>query len=138
MARDVPRSSDTTAVAKTLERGDRSHHDWQAALTALGGKGSYRAGALRIEELQGIMDNPEAAPSQRVAAAVTLSADEQQRSRIRIAADASADRDLAAALEAAAEGEIASRKLDRAEQRHLSALERRDRALAKRAAKAND
>ncbi len=119
MARALPEVARDTVIA--LERGDKSAAEWRDALHALGRNRSYRSSALRVEDLDDIVRDPSAPPRQRIAAAVTLAAGGSHGDRIRIAADACADPDLAAALEAAADGEIAERRLARCEARHRAA-----------------
>ncbi len=111
---------DTIAVPAELERGDRDEQTWRDGLAALASDKSYRNAAVRIEDLEKIVDNPNHAPAQRVAAAVALSQDEDRRPKLRIAAEATAEPELKAALEAAAEGELASEHLERAERHHTA------------------
>jgi hypothetical protein len=116
-ARAIPPGTGDARVGEALDRGERTQAEWREALGRLLDGGTYRDGAIRTEELEAVVDDPHAAPEQRVAAAVALAADEGRRGRVRIAAEACADRDLAAALEAGAEGEIAERRLARASRR---------------------
>jgi hypothetical protein len=131
-ALELARSDDGPQAPEGLDQGERSTAAWQQALRAMQGDRSYRREALRIEELEQLVRAPAAPPARRVAAAVALAADKGGRNGIRIAAAACADRDLEAALEAAAEGEIAASRLSRAERRYQKAQARRRKALAKR------
>jgi len=64
----------------------------------------YRASPLRSDQVEGVLADPEAPPATRVLAAVAAVAASaaEGKARVRIAAEATADRDLRAALEAAA------------------------------------
>jgi hypothetical protein len=104
--------------AALLERAGRSTEVWREALRALAEPGGYRERALRIEDLEAVLADPRAPPERRVGAAIALGNDDATRARVRILADACADPDLEAALEAAADGEIAERALGRATRRH--------------------
>jgi hypothetical protein len=103
-------------LLEDLRRGERSAKAWGESIAKLT-RGSYRDKRLRVADLEAVVDNPTADPEQRVAAAVALSPDDEARARIRVAADGLADIDMRAALEAAAEGEIALRRLERAKRR---------------------
>lgn len=109
----------TAPVAGTeqLRRRGRTSQEWAGALTQGEGEGSYRATGLRFEDLGALVADPAVSPELRVAAGVALSGDEQGRRRVALAADACADRDMQAALEAAAEGEISERALTRVQRR---------------------
>jgi hypothetical protein len=116
------REREHDAPAETsLARGERSVEAWTDALRA--GTGQYRERALRFEELTDILDDPRQSPEMRVAAGVALSGKEGGAERVRIAADTTADPQLEALLEAAAEGEVAERRLDRAQQRYQKRIE---------------
>jgi hypothetical protein len=101
-----------------LARDGRKVTRWRDELKRLAADASYRAEAVRVADLETVLTNPIADPEQRVAAAVALSQDDGARKRIRIAAEASADPDLKAALEAAAEGELATSRIRKARKRH--------------------
>jgi len=77
----------------------------------------YRERFVGREALGVVVGDAAAPPAQRVAAAVVLSSDKSQRSRIRAAAASCADEDMRAALEAAAEGELEEEALEKAEAR---------------------
>lgn len=114
-ARKLPR--EVAPAVAGLARGDRSDEDWHQALTALAEDRSYRAGALRIEDVEATLADPGARPDARVGAAIALRDRAEGRARIRVAAETTADADLQAALEAAAEGEVAGRALGKAQRR---------------------
>ena len=116
----MPRQEADASVGEQLDQGKRPLGDWLAALRSLT-QADYRQSAVRVEELEKIVDNPGLAPKQRIAAAVALSHDDDGRQRARIAARASADSHLRAALEAAAEGEIDERATNKANKRYLRA-----------------
>jgi hypothetical protein len=101
-------------VNPRLDRGDKSVAEWKEALAA-GQHDGYRNTSMRLEDLDDLVKDPRAAPEQRVGAALTLASDDAARQRIRIAAEACADPDMEAALEAAAEGEVDERALQRAQ-----------------------
>jgi hypothetical protein len=99
-----------------LDRGERSIDVWKKALRDLATVAEgYRSRALSTEDLGAVIDDHGAPVERRLAAAVTLGAraPDEARRRVRIAARACADEDLAAALEQAAEGEIAEALLAR-------------------------
>jgi hypothetical protein len=106
------------ARAALLERHGRPFASWRAELTSLAKQGAdYRRNAgLASEDLQRVLEDAAAPTEHRVGAAVALTAagEVDTRRRVRIAAAACADRDLRAALEAAAEEALDEAKLERA------------------------
>jgi hypothetical protein len=106
------------AELEGLERGARDAATWRRDMEALREERGYRKKALRIEQLEELLNDPTAPPDRRVGAALAIRGDDAQRKRIEQAAAASADADLRAALEAAAEGEVAEVELARAQRRH--------------------
>ena len=82
--------------------------EWRTAIgSALAGlAGAYRQGALTPAQAAAIAEDPRAAAPQRIGAALAIAdaGDDEARSRVRIAADLSADDALRAALEEAAHG----------------------------------
>lgn len=99
-----------------LDRGERSIDAWKKALRELAAVAEgYRSRALSTEDLGAVIDDHGAPVERRLAAAVTLGAraPDEARRRARIAARVCADEELAAALEQAAEGEIAEALLAR-------------------------
>ncbi len=111
------RPASESAKLDDLDRGDRSAETWREAMAGLGERGpGYRGAAIDDEELLAVAEDASAPPERRVGAALALRAwtDDTHRRRVRIAAASSADGDMRAALEAAAEGEIAETELTRA------------------------
>ena len=72
---------------------------------------------MRVADLVDLVGDGHADPEQRVAAALALPKDEETRDKLRIAAARCADQDTKAALEAAAEGEVALAEMERAVER---------------------
>lgn len=111
----------SAAPIDVLDRKERSIAAWRDALrAALDRTGSYRGAHLSPEQLLDVVADVRAPPERRIAAAVALSAtdEEAHKRRIRVAAEACADDDLRTAIEHAAEGEIAEAALDRIYLRH--------------------
>jgi hypothetical protein len=111
------------AAHVTLDRLDRSGRTAAAWKDDLAGllrtESDYRNLRISAEDLGEVIVDARAPVARRVAAAVALApghADEARR-RVRIAVEASADTDLRAALEQAAEGEIDETAIARAESR---------------------
>lgn len=104
--------------AKLLARGDRSADRWKSDLDKALHEQAYRKETVRPADLLRVVSDPSAHPEQRVAAAFAVRSDGEARSRIRIAADACADRDTQAALEATLEEELSEAHLARAARRH--------------------
>jgi hypothetical protein len=103
-----------------LDRNGRSREAWREDLgKLLSSEGDYRRALVSPEDLGAVIEDASAPAERRVAAAVALAAREgdEARRRVRIAVRACADEDLQAALEAAAEGEIAEAMLARASSR---------------------
>ena len=88
--------------AGVLARDGRSIADWKDKLQKLIAH-DYRAEALRIEDLEAILEDGSAEPEQRIAAALALPRDNKTIGRIRVAASHSADDSIRVALEAAAD-----------------------------------
>lgn len=103
--------------AHVLRRGERSSADWRAHLQKLAHKQDYRADVLDEEALANVVADPRVDPEQRVAAALALPKSDEARSRIRVAAQSSADEDVERALGAAADDEVLEVELARAMQR---------------------
>jgi hypothetical protein len=113
-ARSVGGSSAGARVLDVLDRRGRSSGAWLAELRALLRRDpDYRSAAVLRDELADVAADPRAHAERRVAAMVALSRvnDVETRRRVRLAVDACADMELRAALEEAAEGEIAPRYL---------------------------
>ena len=100
-----------------LRRGERSSADWRAHLQKLAHKQDYRADVLDEEALANVVADPRVDPEQRVAAALALPKSDEARSRIRVAAQSSADEDVERALGAAADDEVLEVELARAMRR---------------------
>jgi hypothetical protein len=99
-------------VAALVARSGRTTEQWLKALRDLSGGGEYRAAAVPTEQLWRIAEDPSAAPSARVGAAVALrkqaqSLDEEGKKRLRIAARAVVSPAAQKALEAVAQSEDA-------------------------------
>ncbi len=108
-AMNLERGGSAPGLAQ-LDRGERSLDAWRKSLRALAtAADDYRRRALSTADLGAVIDDHAAPVERRIAAAVALSArePEEARRRVRVAARVCADEALAAALEQAAEGEIA-------------------------------
>jgi hypothetical protein len=101
------RGTSSARDLEQLDRGGRAIGDWVAALRGLRGKiATFREQATGgIDALWRVLEDADAAPEQRVAAAVALSPDLDPggRERLRIVAQATVSPKLRIALEAAAE-----------------------------------
>jgi hypothetical protein len=95
--------------ASVLARGDRSAAAWAARLRGIGegANAGPREAPIDEERLFRIAESPDAAPELRAGAAAALSArlDDEGRTRLRIAADATAEPDVRSALTAAVDGD---------------------------------
>ena len=95
-----------TDCAPQLLRAGRSVSEWTRSLRALltTGEGGYRTPALEPETFWRVVEAPGADPAARAAAAVALVSvlDEEGRTRLRVAAEATALPGVRAVLEAAA------------------------------------
>jgi len=94
-----------SVAAEALDRQGEGFTEWLSRLGRLGGTANYRQGNLGLDALAEVMDDGQAPADRRIGAAVTLAKldGDAGRERVRIAAAATADADLRAALEAAAE-----------------------------------
>lgn len=103
-----PAEGGCSALAHSLARASRPLTEWRSALEALAKRESFRQAPVDPEEVARIATDPGADAEQRVAAAFLLTriAVTDGPDRVRIAADATADESLKAALQAAAEGEL--------------------------------
>ena len=101
------RSGDAAADAALVERGAREASAWLAALRALGtgASATHRNAPVAPERLWRIALDPSAAPAARAGAAIALgpTLDGEGRTRLRIAAEATASPRLRVALTAAAD-----------------------------------
>jgi hypothetical protein len=89
-------------VAHLLDRGERPVRAWLASLSGLAAE-RYRTAALRTEDLVRELEQG-GTPWARLAAAVILARDVEERPRIRVAAEACAEPKLRVALLRVAEG----------------------------------
>lgn len=89
------------AALAVLQRRDRDVTAWREALRALAvGSSVYRDAAVAPADIERAVDARDATPEQRVAAAIVLAASgEEGRTRVRVAAAASADLPLREALD---------------------------------------
>jgi hypothetical protein len=94
---------------------------WRRSVEGAGRAKGYRGAALELERLVGIVRNPAAEASQRIAAALALRADPSGVARIRVAAEVSTEPMVRDALEALAEGEVDERRIERALKRLVAA-----------------
>lgn len=110
------RSADARTDPLTLlAREGRSVATWRAFLTGLtDAVGGYRQATLDRARLEAALVDPAATPERRIAAALALSATDEGRTRVRVAADAGAEPAERAALEAIAEGRDAEPEVEAA------------------------
>lgn len=114
------RATGVGSLGALLDRGSRPLDEWKRTVAALAvNTGGYRATLFTAGQLRRVVEDGGAPPERRVAAAIALRNATGKTRRILIAARASADDALRAALEAAAEGEIEEEALSRATARHL-------------------
>lgn len=104
---DTASSSEAT-VGWRLGRGERTIADWLASLVGEGGDdGGFRDAEIRLDDLVEVLDDRSGAPAhERVAAAVLLAkrGGDEDRARIRVAAEAVVAPKLRVALDAIADG----------------------------------
>ncbi|WP_437606704.1 hypothetical protein WMF20_38005 [Sorangium sp. So ce834] len=102
--------------AEALERRGRDLAAWLDDLRKLVSAGDYRATALSPEDVLHTLDDADSPPDRRLGAALVLriAGYPEARARIRVAAEATADDALRAALEHAAEEEVDDAALARA------------------------
>lgn len=95
------RSADS-AVGLHLARNSRGLEDWIRALRAVTAEGDFRAGAVPRDRLWSVVEDAAASPRTRVAAAVALSASlpEDEKQRLRVAADATDEPRFRVAIDA--------------------------------------
>ncbi|MFO0616950.1 MAG: hypothetical protein U0414_30425 [Polyangiaceae bacterium] len=114
-ARTAARASTGESLGALLDRGARSVDEWKRAAAAVAvNPGGYRARSVEPAQLKRIVEDGGAPPERRVAAALALRSATGKRRRILVAAQTSADDALRAALEAAADGEVAEEHLAQA------------------------
>lgn len=108
----APASAEAT-VGWRLGRGERTIAEWLASLAGEGaeGAGGFRDAEIRLEDLVEVLDDRAGAPAhERVAAAVLLAkrGGDEERARIRVAAEAVVAPKLRVALDAIADGKDAA------------------------------
>ena len=106
--RDLAPTEEAT-VGWRLDRGERTIADWLASFDAEGA--AFRDAAIRLEDLLEVLDDRSRAPAkERVAAAVLLAkrGGDEEKARIRVAAEAAAAPKLRVALDAIAAGKDAA------------------------------
>jgi hypothetical protein len=101
----LARHGASPTVANLLDPGDLPFAAWRSQIARLlRGTSHYRRAGLSDDEVLGVLEDPGAPPVRRIGAALALreSRDPEARRRVRISADACADDETRAALEAAA------------------------------------
>jgi hypothetical protein len=96
----------TVDVAALVGRGSRTGSDWIDELGKLReGEGGYRSAVVRDDDLWSVVEDPTAAEDARAGAAMALrkSLDQAGKTRVRVAAEATASPKLRVALDAVAE-----------------------------------
>ncbi|MBX3232821.1 MAG: hypothetical protein KIT84_43885 [Labilithrix sp.] len=91
-------------VSALVARGERTPEEWRKALAALSSdEVGYRRASVRAEDLWRVVEDPRAAEDARAGAALLLrkGLDEEGKTRVRVAAEATASPKLRVALEAA-------------------------------------
>lgn len=103
-------------AAEALGRRGEKFPEWFARVKKLGGSGTYREGNMGADALAEVMLDAQAPADRRLGAAISLAelGGEAGRARVRVAAEATADVALRAALEAAAEQELTEPIAERA------------------------
>lgn len=102
-------------LRELLNRKGRSFAEWRKALSGLLQGGTYRDATVTEDVLLAVLENPSEDRDRRLGAAMLLRvAAPEAAPRIRIAAETSADDELRAALERAAEEELDDATLERA------------------------
>jgi hypothetical protein len=110
------RGRSAAAAASALAPEDRPVGQWRADLAKLvSPSADYREASVTTEDLAAVAEDAAQPAQQRIGAALALASSEDRgpRERVRIAARATEDPDLRAALEEAAEGEVAPSRLRR-------------------------
>jgi hypothetical protein len=93
--------------AHLLARGKRTGSEWLEALRGLGSIATYRSISMHAEDLLRVLDDTQANPTARAAAAVALAASGSAKStsRLRIVASSMANPRMRVALEKIADGD---------------------------------
>jgi hypothetical protein len=105
---DTYRRGDVEGASALLDRGDRSVGDWITYLRSVGvgANVTLRSAPLLPERLWRIVESASAKPADRAAAAVALAATGEDRTRLRVAADAVVEPKLRVALATAANTDV--------------------------------
>lgn len=101
-----------------LDRGSKSHAEWEASLRALASDGDgYRASGLSREELLEVIDSATSSAERKVAAAFVLSLRDKAQAveRVRVALAVTAQESVRVALERASEGALDEEAIRQAE-----------------------
>jgi hypothetical protein len=114
-ARGAAVGDDAHAKLQLLERRGRTLVEWRAHLAALADKSGYRTGAITVGDLAAVVADGSLSAEHRIAATLALATADrgEARARARIALEACADKDLRAALEEAAEGDVDDARVGR-------------------------
>lgn len=98
-----------------LERNGRPVAEWRAALAALlAPSGAFRGAALDRDGVLRVLDDPAAAPERRVGAVLALAGgDHDAMTRVRVAIDGCAHPETREAMEAARDGRLDERAVER-------------------------
>lgn len=118
-------------LAESLARRERTGSEWLEALRRLGSGAttSYRRGAVDLERLSRLLENPRGKPSARAAAAIVLTAsgDRAATEKLRIAAGGFVDQRVRIALENIADEAAVAEALEALEAIEDADRERRGR-----------
>lgn len=101
-----------------LDRGSKSHSEWEASLRALASNSDgYRASGLSREELLEVIDSATSSAERKVAAAFVLSLRDKAQAveRVRVALAVTAQESVRVALERASEGALDEEAIRQAE-----------------------
>lgn len=104
IARDAYRRAEPPAAAVLLAREQRSHAEWMRALSDR--EGSFRAAPLLDDQLWTVVESPAADATARAGAALVLAraGRDEDRTRLRVSAEACAAPSLRVVLDKAASG----------------------------------
>jgi hypothetical protein len=108
-AMEAAAASDIDAAASALARSNRSMREWMTSLRAIGAgaNATLREAHVHAEQLWRVVESARASGADRAAAAIALSAsdDDDHIERLRIAAEAIAEPKVRVAISAAASGD---------------------------------
>jgi hypothetical protein len=112
-ARRQARAKPSQGSIDALARAGRTLPEWRRALGALlgAGPGGYRDDRVTSQGLERLVEDPEASPEQRIAAALALSesGDPEAPTRVRVVAERQAEPRVREALEKASRGALDER-----------------------------